>query len=177
MSIQIKGGSEINCTVEQVPAFSVIGFANVIDYDNSGDEIIALWESFFRKYRYGQGDNDEIFRAVEEYRVGKYALCIDDKKDSGKFCYFIAGDYNGGNIPAGMEIMTVPEQLWAKFTAEGALPGAIRSLNSAVYHQWLPGNSRYETVSCPVSCVEWYSDGDIESSSYKSGLWIPVKKK
>lgn len=177
VSIQIKGGSEINCVVEEVPEFTVIGFANMIDYGNSAEEIIDFWNCFYRKYRYGQPQNDEVFDAVRECGVGKYAVCIPQENHRGKFCYFVAGDYDGRKIPEGMEIFTVPAQLWAKFSAEGALPGAIRSLNSAVYHQWLPGNSEYETADCRVSCVEWYSEGDIDSPAYKSGLWIPVKKK
>ena len=86
----------------------------------------------------------------------------------------IAGIYTGGEIPEGMSVYELPEMEWACFRCVGAMPGALQSVNTRIFKEWLPGNSEYE-VARYVN-VEWYSRGDMTSNDYESSIWLPVKK-
>ena len=85
----------------------------------------------------------------------------------------IGGKYNGGSVPKGMELYEVPALEWAIFNVVGPMPGALQSVNSKIYKEWLP-NSEY-SISAGID-IEWYSDGDTQDANYQSAIWIPIKK-
>ena len=103
-------------------------------------------------------------------------MCIRDRPDTGRFRYLIAGVYTQGDVPDGMTIYEVPALYWAKFSCVGPLPGALQSVNTKIFSEWLPNNSEYE-LAAGVS-LEWYSsEGKTSDADYESAIWIPVKKK
>jgi AraC family transcriptional regulator len=55
------------------------------------------------------------------------------------------------------------------------MPGALQSVNTKIFKEWLPGNPDYEIAT--GMNIEWYSSGDCSSYDYESEIWIPVKKK
>lgn len=95
------------------------------------------------------------------------------KNKKPKFKYMIAGKYDGGSIPSGMTVFEVPDLDWAVFEAIGPMPGAIQSINTMIFKEWLP-NSDY-SIAAPIN-IEWYSNSDMASSDYRSAIWIPIKK-
>ena len=101
-------------------------------------------------------------------------MCIDDI-GGGKFRYIIAGEYKGGDVPEGMTVYEFPETQWAKFKCVGPMPGALQSVNTRIFREWLPGNPDFDIAF--GANIEWYSEGDGSAADYESAIWVPVKRK
>ena len=177
--IEIKGGNIMNYKVSTMWGFKVIGFERTFDYDTAYIEIPRFWDEICEKYC-----NNTIYaglapscpeeRAIIDNCIGEYGVCIDDV-GNGKFRYLIAGKYTGGEVPESMTLFEFPKGDWAKFECEGAVPDALQSLNTKIFKEWLPGNTKYEMAG--YYNIEWYScDGEKTDSDYKSGIWVPVKE-
>ena len=75
----------------------------------------------------------------------------------------------GGKQPENETERTVSE------CCVGSMPGALQSVNTQIFKEWVPGNPDYEIAM--YANVEWYSKGDMNSRDYESGIWLPVKAK
>lgn len=118
---------------------------------------------------------NETEQAICDCMIGEYGLCIDDIGVEGKFRYLIAGEYNGGPVPEGMTIYEFPDMKWAKFRCCGSMPGALQSVNTKIFKEWLPGNPEYRIAM--GANLEWYSQGDMTAPDYESAIWLPVVEK
>ena len=49
----------------------------------------------------------------------------------------------------------------------------LRSYGAKLYGEWLPQHPEYHWDG-HVSCLEWYSEGDIASPDYPYGLMLPL---
>ena len=156
----------------------VIGFQKIFDSETSYVEIPKFWSEVVEKYASniyaGNEPANEYEKAVRDNRIGEFGICIDDIGGT-KFRYLIAGRYTGGEVPLGMELYEFPDGDWAVFDITGPCPGALQSVNTKIFTEWLPGNPDYE-ISGNAN-VEWYADGDPATADYKSAIWIPVKRK
>lgn len=184
IEIIIKGGNVMDYVVEKMPSFKVIGFARDFSFENSYMEIPKFWDEIYQKYnsKLYAGENafttpaNALECAILENKIGEYGICLGEVTDQKKFKYLIAGKYQGGNIPEGLEVFEFPSILWAKFKCVGPMPTALQEVNTRIYKEWLPGNKEYEIDG--TYDIEWYSsEGDMNSSTYVSEIWIPVKKK
>lgn len=176
--IEIKGGNDMDFTVEKVEAFKVIGFQREFSMDSSYREIPKFWDAFANQYLirlFESGPKDAVDKAICDNMVGEYGVCIDDIGGNGKFRYLIAGKYLGGGVPDGMTVFKFPNMNWAKFKAVGPCPGALQAVNTAIFKEWLPGNPDYEIAA--GYNIEWYPRGNADAPDYESGIWVPVKHK
>lgn len=177
--IIIQGGDSMDYVVERMEGFQVIGFGREFTDDAGYQEIPRYWDEFSEKYLErlfaGGAPRDDVERAICENMVGMYGVCLDDVGRDGTFRYLIAGLYQGGVVPEGMELFTFPGMEWAKFRCVGPLPGALQSVNTRIFREWLPGNPEYEIAA--GANIEWYGEGDPSSPDYESAIWIPVKRK
>lgn len=59
------------------------------------------------------------------------------------------------------------------------MPGAMQSVNTRIFQEWLPTLPQGESGLCLAGRynLEWYSQGDLQAADYESAVWIPVKKK
>jgi len=180
IQITIQGGNDMNFTVEEKPAFTVIGYERKFHFDTSYQEIPRFWDNVYAEkvlplQKKGTADTDEE-RAIKQNAIGEYGVCVDDGAENGHFSYFIAGEFQGGDIPAGMQTYDFPALTWAVFPCRGPLPGALQSVNTKIFQEWLPNNPDYEIAY--GANIEWYSDqGMPQDADYQSAIWIPVKKK
>lgn len=177
VSIKIQGGSKMNYTVEKTEAFTVIGFERLFSFETSYKEIPDFWAEMYKIHApnifAGKGPKTEVEHAIMENYIGEFGVCIEDAPAPGKFRYMIAGPYQGGKVPQGMKLYTVPANTWAKFACVGTLPNAMQSVNTKIWSEWLPGNKEYDLAG--KYNIEWYSaDGDPDSADYESAIWIPV---
>ena len=177
--IIIQGGDSMDYVVERMEGFQVIGFGREFTDGAAYQEIPRYWDEFSEKYLErlfaGGGPRDDVDRAVCENMVGMYGVCLDDLGRGGTFRYLIAGPYRGGVVPEGMELFTFPDMEWAKFRCVGPMPGALQSVNTQIFREWLPGNHEFEIAA--GANIEWYGEGDPSSPDYESAIWIPVKRK
>lgn len=179
ISISVRGGENMDYTVEKMGRFSVIGFAREFSFEESQQAIPAYWDEIYDRFRAltagAQPQNAEE-RAFAANRIGEFGVCIDDIGSKGRFRYMIAGRYMGGEVPEGMTVYELPEMQWAKFRCSGPLPEALQSVNRQIWNEWLPGNDLYELAG--AYNIEWYSSaGTPQDQDYQSMIWIPVKTK
>lgn len=180
VTIVIQGGDKMDFTVEKTASFKVIGFAREFYGETAMQEIPKFWDELYRVYGKKAMRGVEPTNAIEQafvfHRIGEYGICIDNIGKPGYFKYMIAGKYMGGEVPEGVEVYGIPEQLWAKFKCTGALPDALQGLTKQVWSDWLPGNNEYE-LDGAIS-IEWYSASGLPvDPDYQTGLWMPVKRK
>lgn len=180
ITVTIQGGNEMDYVVEKMNNFQVIGLEREFPFDNSYEELPKYWDEFRAEY------GDVLFRrkkpqgaleqAICDYNVGEYGICIDEPKENraGMFRYMIAGTYyDGGVVPKGMRVYSLPDMEWAKFRCCGRMPVALQDVNTKIYKEWLPGNPDYEMAM--GANIEWYDKGDVNAADYRSEIWIPVR--
>lgn len=173
VSITIQGGNDMDFTIEKKPALQFIGCAYEVAFENSYQAIPPLWDAFWQLHHPITG-NPTLRAAIKAHRIGEFALCMDHHPEKGTFTYLIAGLYQGGEVPPGLTLCTLPEMDWAVFPCVGPLPGALQSLNTKIFREWLPGNTEYQIAS--DTTLEWYSDGDGNEDAYRSAIWVPIKR-
>lgn len=179
ITVSITGGSKMDYTIEKMNAFKLIGFKKEFNMENSYREIPKFWTEVYQNHVLtwcGKGTPrtpTEI--AVKNYGIGQYGVCIETKKNSGTFDYLVAGNYNGTEVPDGLYVEEIPALTWAKFTCTGPMPGALQSVNTEIFNNWLPTNGKYK-ISADLN-IEWYSDeGSQDDADYRSEIWIPVEE-
>lgn len=174
ITFSIKGGNKMDYKVEKMGTMRMVGFERVFSYENSYEEIPKFWDEFVENCRKNIYDR-ETMQVLKEAAVGMYGICIDDMPGENRFHYMIAGVY-AGKVPEGMKVFEVPSMDWAKFPCTGPMPGALQSLNTQIYKEWIPGNPTWEVAE--GIDIEWYSCmEDTKAPDYESAIWIPVKRK
>lgn len=161
ITIQVQGGPNMDVTLERMPSFQVVGFSHTVPLDRGYETVPALWDEFWQQYP-----------DPESRPAGEFGICIEEEPGADAFRYLIAGGYGGGPVPAGMTVYTVPAMEWAKFRCLGPMPGALQTVNTKIFREWLPGNRDYG-IAAGLN-IEWYSQGDPTSMDYESQIWIPV---
>lgn len=179
ITLQIQGGHEMDVTIEKMKGFQVIGFEHTVSFDDAYDTVPKLWGEFGEKYLAPlfakEAPENETEQAICDCMIGEFGIQIDDIGQDGKFHYLVAGVYHGGAVPEGMVLYEIPEMQWAKFQCLGSMPGALQSVNTKIFREWLPGNETYE-IAAGIN-IEWYSRGDMTSPDYESAVWVPVKRR
>lgn len=178
ITVSIKGGNEMDYTVEKMGEFQLIGFSREFSMDTSYQEIPKFWDEFNRRIQEmlrSKGPEGALEQAIRDYGVGEYGVCVD-AAGCREFRYMIAGRYSGGPVPEGMEVYTFPAAEWAKFRCSGPLPGALQAVNTKIFREWLPGNPDYTLAR--GGNIEWYSMAGAPSDpDYESAVWIPVERR
>ena len=160
ITLTVQGGTNMDVRYETIQKFKVVGISR--RFKNEGSyRAIPAWYDELRQ----QGVLDTL---------GEFAICVDDN-GAEDFAYWVVARYYGAEIPEGQEVMELPTATWAIFTATGPLPGALQTVNTQIFSEWLPGNPDWE-LDASIS-VEHYLPGNTAAADYKSEIWIPVKKK
>lgn len=180
INITIHGGDQMDFKIAQMFGLKLIGFEKEFTYEEAYAEIPKFWDEICEKYAYnvyaGNEPANPQEKALMDNCIGEFGVCIDDIGD-GKFRYLIAGKYCGGEVPDGMSVYEFPRGEWAIFDCVGPIPGALQSLNTKIFKEWLPGNPNYELSG--NANVEWYDciNGEKTDADYHSAIWLPVKEK
>lgn len=172
--VSIKGGNEMDYVVEKMDAMKVIGYGRTFSYETAYQQIPKFWDEFCNNCT-SKNNSEEVQKVIEECMIGEYGICIDDIPEQNTFRYIIAGRYQGSIVPEGMNVYEIPALEWVKFKCTGPMPGALQSVNTQIFKEWLPGNPDYD-IAFGMN-IEWYSCGDTSSPDYESAIWIPVKRK
>lgn len=178
LKITIQGGRNMDYIIERMEAFQVIGFQTKIPMDRGYEMCPKFWDKVNGEYLgplcQGKRPETDAERAVVECSVGLFGVCIEDSRNPGEFTYMAAGHYDGRPVPEGMAVAEIPAALWAKFRAQGPLPGSLQALNSQIFQEWLPGNGQYE-LAFPIN-IEVYRNME-NGPDCESFIWLPVTEK
>ena len=179
VKITLEQGEEMNVKIVPMFPIKLIGFEKEFNFENSKQEIPKFWdevcEKYFAKIYQGLDPETAQEKAVVDYNIGEYAICLDDGAAE-KFNYMIAGKYVGGEVPEGMKVVELEKGDWAIFDCFGPNPDTLQETTSKIYGEWIPNNKEYEVRE--KCSIEWYDTiTDMKDSNYHSAIWIPVKKK
>ena len=162
---------------EHKPAMTLIGFSTLIRQDEGYVKCPEFWDKeYTQKYaRLWQTGRPETptEKAILENSIGMFAIC-EEKEDG--FAYWIAGLYQGGEVPEGLALYPFPESDWAMFSAKGPLPGSLQTLNTYVWQEWYPNEGK-KFMGNGNAMLEVYSAGDMQSPDYECGIWVPITAK
>ena len=112
-----------------------------------------------------------VEKAILENGIGMYAICAESEKG---FTYWIAGLYQGGEVPEGLELYSFPASEWAVFTTKGPMPDSLQALTTQVWQEWFPTEGKNRQAN-DMATLEVYSAGDPQSADYECGIWVPIK--
>ncbi len=164
----------MNVSYEKKPAMTFIGYHTEVRPEEAYRKCPEFWEKeYTEKYaRLWQTmqPNNAVEKAIVENGIGMYAICADAEN---RFTYWIAGLYQGGEVPEGMELYRFPAGEWAVFTARGPLPESLQTMNTAIWQEWFPNEGKRRGASGSAT-LEFYSAGDPRSPDYESGIWVPI---
>ena len=168
---------ELQPVISHHNEFTVIGYSIIISGKEGPEKCPEFWneqyaQRFAHLFRTMKPETPEE-QAVWDNKIGQYAVCrcLESEGQDG-FEYMICGEYQGGPIPEGMKLLTLPASDWMEFRCKGALPKSLQDLYDAAYG-WL--NSHQEYQRCGID-IESYSPGNPASPDYECALIIPLQK-
>lgn len=166
-TLSIKGVVAMNYRMEIMEGFKIVGvkeFTTTVNGENS-KQIPKMWSTLPKE------TFEELMGLSNLRPDGVLGVCADMYNDGFDYWIAVATDKP---CPGHLSELEIPAATWAVFEATGPMPGAIQEMFPRIYSEWFP-TSGYEHAPAPE--IEWYSDGDMQSESYKSEVWIPVIKK
>lgn len=166
-TLSLKGVVEMNYRIVEKEVFKVVGIKDRFSHvDNLGMSVGTMWANTPR-------ETIQKIMALSNAEpmglVGAYSEMYEDNTTD----YYI-GTITTNDCPEDLVILEVPAQTWAVFEIVGALPTAMAEVWGRIFSEWFP-TTGYEHMKAPE--IEWYSNGDMSSETYKSEIWIPVIKK
>lgn len=165
--IQLKGAIEMNYKIVEKEAFKAIGKDIKVSLKNGENlrKIPAFWNET------EQSGFDQELSGIAG-NMGLLGICISDQKDT--MTYAIAVEKKGDELPEGYSEYDIPASTYAVFEAIGPMPDAIQEVWKRIYSEWLPSTG-YQQTGNPE--LEVYPDLDPASPSFRSEVWISVKRK
>ena len=165
----------MNVRYEKKPVMTFIGFHTEIRPDEGYQKCPEFWdreynEKYARLWRTVKPETP-VEEAVLANRIGMFAICTASENG---FNYWIAGLYQGGEVPEGLKLYSFPAGEWAIFTAKGPMPDSLQTLNTSVWQEWFPTEGKRLQAN-DMATLEVYSAGDPQSPDYESGIWVPVR--
>jgi AraC family transcriptional regulator len=162
-SLSIKGVIEMNYRIEQKNSFTVVGVKQRFSQtDGLGENIGKMWSETPQ-------DTISQIAGLGNGLVGVYSGMYEDNTTD----YYIAA-ITEKDTPVNLCKLEIPSLTWAVFEIIGPMPNAMAEIWGRIFSEWFP-TSGYEHAEAPE--LEWYSNGDMSSTDYKSEIWIPVIKK
>ncbi|MGM0110079.1 GyrI-like domain-containing protein [Enterococcus sp. DIV0187] len=158
----------MNRHLQKRSAFKVLGFKNqfsVIDNKENFEEIASMWAAL-------TPEKMSQLLSVSDGEVNGF-LGVSDECGEGNFNYVI-GTTSKVDAQEGLDHIDFPEAEWLKFECTGPIPNAMMDLKKEIIYNWLP-NSEFQQL--PLPRFEIYFQGDMTADSYRSELWIPVKRR
>jgi AraC family transcriptional regulator len=170
--LSIKGGSEMNYRIVEKEAFHIVGIKKRVPliYEGVNPEIAAMWQSL---------NMDKINELKSLSNVEPRGLISASANFSERLAENSELDHYIGvatteECPDHLEKLEVAASTWAVFEAVGPFPDTLQNVWGRIYSEWFPSSS-YEQTEGPE--ILWNADKDTTSPTFKSEIWIPVKKK
>lgn len=169
--ITLRGGSMDNYRIVKKDEFYVLGKIEkqTVDDEINKNTIPAFWE------RCWQDSTVETLIKNMADEKDLLGICYnDDYSDSKSFDYMIGCicDKNC-NVPDGYVMNKIPKRTWIVFDCVGAMPEAMQNAWHKICAEIIPSSDYEPTYEFDL---EVYSAGNMNSSEYKSEIWIPIKE-
>ncbi len=170
--ITIQGGNEMNYRIEEKEAFSIVGIQKRVPiiFNGVNPEIAAMWQSL----------NMDIITTLKQLSnvapIGLLSASTNFSEgrmeEKGELDHYI-GVATTNPCPENLTQLDVPASTWAVFESIGPFPETLQNVWGRIYSEWFP-SSGYEQVAGPE--MLWNADKDTTSPTFRSEIWISVKR-
>ena len=161
--LTVKGGNNMNITIQKKEAFKVAGI-NAKNIEPSSCP--KVWDELFSKY------SPEKLEKLGNSQ--SYGICHDmenTKKINYMACYDVRDIEKAEKM--GLEIVEVGAAEYAVVELTGKIPDSIHAGWKYIFEVFFPEQG-YRHSGKPD--FEVYSEGDMYSETYKMELWVPIVK-
>lgn len=171
--LSIRGGNEMNYRIVEKEAFNIVGIKKRVPiiFNGVNSEIAEMWKSL----------NEERIHQLKELSNTEPKGIIsastnfseERMEEKGELDHYI-GVATTKECPANLTQLKVSASTWAVFEAVGPFPAALQDIWGRIYAEWFPA-SNYEQAEGPE--ILWNENKDVSSPTFKSEIWIPVKRR
>lgn len=172
VSITVKGGSIMDHKIVKKDSFKVL--ERVEKHTVADSENINTIPEFWTR-----AHSDGTVKTLLEKTSDKtyiFGICYGNThSDSKTFDYAIASVCSDDcEAPEGFRISEIPARTWAVFEVTGAMPNAIQEMWHRIITEFFPSSEYQPTYEMDI---EAYPAGVMNSSDYRSEIWVPLADK
>lgn len=171
VKITLNGGNIMDYKIIEKEAFDIIEKVEVHTVENSENakSIPDFWT---------RSHNDGTVKKLLDTTTDRtfiFGVCYGNLPENAKtFDYSIAAKCDENTVvPEGFRKNTIPARTWAVFECKGAMPDAMQDTWHKIVSEFFP-TSIYQPTYEMV--IEAYTEGNMDSSDYRSEIWVPVIK-
>ncbi|WP_372011676.1 GyrI-like domain-containing protein [Paenibacillus chitinolyticus] len=170
--LTIQGGSEMNYRLAEKDAFRIVGLKKRVPliYNGVNPEMAAMWESL-------NMETITLLKSLSNVEpsglISASVNFSEGRLEYGELDHYI-GAATTADCPDHLTQLEVKASTWAVFEAVGPFPQTLQNIWGRIYAEWFPA-SGYESTEGPE--LLWNESKDTSSPTYRSEIWIPVKKK
>ncbi len=170
--ITIKGASEMKYRIVDKEGFAIVGLMKRVPliYEGVNPHIAAMWA----------GLNESLIATLKALSnveprglISASTHFSEGRLDGGELDHYI-GVATTKDEPAGLARLDVRPSAWAVFESVGPFPQTLQNIWGRIYSEWFP-SSGYESIPGPE--ILWNEGKDMESATFRSEIWIPVRKR
>lgn len=175
VKLTLTGGSKMDYRIEKRDAFQVVCKRKRVGKPqaaNATQDITAMWQEYGK-----DGTMGKLISLMPKNPVmkGLLGICFSSELDAKQFPYGIGVEYDGADVPDGLEIVTIPANTYAVFTSKGKMPDAFIETYNRIVTEFFPQSTQYEYAENVE--FEVYSSADVSDPNYKCEIWIAVNEK
>ncbi|AET67219.1 hypothetical protein Desor_1570 [Desulfosporosinus orientis DSM 765] len=171
--ISVKGENPMNYRIEEKEAFRIVGIQKRVPiiFNGTNPEITSMWKSLTEEKIIQLKNLSNVkplglIQASANFSEGRM-------EEKGELDHYI-GVATTNDCLDTFTKLEVPASTWAVFESVGPFPATLQSTWGRIYSEWFP-SSNYEQSEGPE--ILWMENFEISSPTFKSEIWIPVRKK
>jgi AraC family transcriptional regulator len=170
--LSVKGGSEMNYRIVEKEAFSIVGLKKRVPlvFEGVNPEIAAMWQSLTPEMI---SELKSLSNIEPSGLISASTNFSERTTENSELDHYI-GAATINECPENMSQLKVEASTWAVFEAVGPFPETLQNVWGRIYSEWFPSSS-YEQTEGPE--ILWNADKDTTSPTFRSEIWVPVKKK
>jgi AraC family transcriptional regulator len=171
--LSIKGGNEMNYRIEDKDAFRILGLYKRVPiiFQGVNPEIASMWQSL----------NAELINELKQlsnavplgFLSASTNFSEGRMEENGELDHYI-GVATTKECPDHLAQLDVTASTWAVFEAVGPFPETLQNVWGRIYSEWFP-SSNYEQAEGPE--ILWNESKDVTSPTFRSEIWIPIRKR
>ncbi|MGM0805081.1 MAG: AraC family transcriptional regulator [Bacillota bacterium] len=170
--LSVKGGSEMNYRIVEKEAFSIVGLKKRVQlvFEGVNPEIAAMWQSLTPEMI---SELKSLSNIEPSGLISASTNFSERTTENSELDHYI-GAATTNVCPENLSELKVEASTWAVFEAVGPFPETLQNVWGRIYSEWFPSSS-YEQTEGPE--ILWNADKDTTSPTFRSEIWVPVKKK
>ncbi|ANC78895.1 AraC family transcriptional regulator [Fictibacillus phosphorivorans] len=170
--LSVKGGSEMNYRIVEKEAFSIVGLKKRVPlvFEGVNPEIAGMWQSL-------TPEMISVLKSlsnIEPSNLISASTNFSERTTENSELDHYIGTATTEKCPQELSELKVAPTTWAVFEAVGPFPETLQNVWGRIYSEWFPSSS-YEQTEGPE--ILWNADKDTTSPTFRSEIWVPVKKK